>query len=146
MAVFRLLVLRGRGPFWWKYDPKEEVYIDIYDTKITAHPNHLILDEVQSESFGELDWKKTAVVEPDPEDLSIGWIDRNGRHYRCSYENHDMYARFILRTTVNELEQRGWIRVFGKLNPSGYDIWHGFESEYQKNTLRNLGYEIEGEE
>jgi hypothetical protein len=141
MAIFRLLVLRGKGPYWWEYNPKTDYYSNEAGNEIAAHPNHFIIAEAEANDFEDLDWHKTALVDPDPEDPSIGWIDRNGKHYPCTYENHDEFVDKILKTTVQELEEHGWIRVYGKRN-QGYEIMHGFENDYQKNTLRDLGYEV----
>ena len=97
--------------FWWMYDEKTPkkcaTLINIYGG-INTKNDITNLKIVEAKSFDELDWYGTDVYS---DKYKYGWLDRNGKFYGCSYESHDLQAKFVHHSSRRELEKMGWIHI-----------------------------------
>ena len=89
---------------------------------------------VEADSYDDLDYSYLL-----DSNSPIGWIAPDGRFYGCHSTDHALVARHILKSSEEELESKGWIKVFS-IPPDGY-YCRMFETENQKATLRKLGFE-----
>ena len=108
--------------YWYKYDdttPIEHATMyNIHGAKITGC-NLSDYQIVEADDYDCLDWTKTTVL---MEDSKYGWLDREGKFYGCSYEQHEYQARFIHKKTRRELEELGWIAVGRNLYETGKPV------------------------
>lgn len=111
-----------------------------------ANCNRPVLEECEANNFDELDWSGTYLTKPND---NAGWLDREGRWYGCDSREHDVYARFVLHKTIEQLEREGWCRVYGPPGSRGdypsefVCLYRTGLSEEQKNELSHRGYELE---
>jgi hypothetical protein len=71
----------------------------------------IVVETVYADDFDELDWSKTYLNDPEKES---GWLSPEGIFYGCPYESHDDCAYYILKKSVAELENEGYIRIYHK--------------------------------
>ena len=69
----------------------------------------------------------------------IGWIDREGRHYKCNAGQHDALARKLGYSEWG-LENRGWVKIFYDYNKRTGYYCLARKSPEQINRLIELGY------
>jgi hypothetical protein len=101
---------------------------------------NVILEEQIASDMRELDWKKTSLYKPNSDS---GWLDRNGKFTGCDSRMHDLIADLILNQSVAELENQGWVRIYGKdswVLPSGR--LNIRLSPAQRNYLSSHGHHI----
>lgn len=68
-------------------------------------------------------------------DCKIGWVDREGRHYKCAGGQHSTLATY-LGFTEAEVENKGWVKIF---SDSDYYCLQKKSAE-QRNWLSLNGY------
>jgi hypothetical protein len=110
------------------------------------NPSMKIIEKVEAHSFDELDWSNTYLTEKE-EVEDQGWLSRDGTWYGCEYEEHDDYARFVLKKEVGHLEETGWVRVcFPPSDDTQYSVslWECLKrlSPEQRNWLQIRGHKI----
>lgn len=114
ILTFRLLD-DDDGGWWYEYNVHpfsgNMAYLNFAGAGMDEKGHEKVRFEVRAESFDDLDWSETALVQPDSE---AGWLDRGGRFYGCFDAHHDYCARYLLKKEVGELEKTGWVRVYGK--------------------------------
>lgn len=99
-------------------------------------------DKVFETAYGEyasLAHEKTGL---NVKESDHGWLSPDAKFYPCNYYEHDLYALYILKEDVSDLELGGWVRLAGKdwnsrkrLNPRqlswlsshGYDVDNYYE-------------------
>lgn len=119
---------------WWKIvgDKLENPYGGYH----YYHPRED--DEiVEANDFDELDWTGCLLDERQ----TTGWIAPDGTWYPCSPRDHRAVARWVLKSTEESLENRGYIKVFF-CSFDGKEDFYGCRrfTEKQKNKLMELGY------
>jgi len=101
-----------------------------------------VLEEVSAHDFDELDWSGTELIK---EDSDAGWVSPDGTFYGCSSEDHDAYAQYVLKSTVESLQVNGWVRVYGEPGSSAWGSdWTkvGSLTAEQRNWLSEHGHHI----
>jgi len=103
-------------------------------------------DIVHESSFVEddndLDWTKVNLLHDNEKES--GWLSRSGEFFGCGYMEHDNIAYRILKKTIVELENSGWIRLHGVRT----DDWmmaysfNGRLSAEQRRWLTRVGYSV----
>lgn len=71
-----------------------------------------------------------------------GWIAPNGDFYGCRYSNHADLAEYLLGATEEELEERGYCKIYSlQLLGSGYHYYvrNGHLTEAQEKVLIDKG-------
>lgn len=122
--------------FFWMLD-NGDTWIDLADQSAWKDKNEadIIAEAIEAEHTTDLDWAKTPLLN----DKSIsGWLSRYGRFYGCPSYHHDNVAHLVLGMTVQELENRGWVRVFD-------ERWFTCQqrlSAEQRNWLSENGYVV----
>ena len=51
-----------------------------------------------------------------PDDFNpdlCGWLDRSGRFFKCGFAKHDSYATEVLKMSITEVEDAGYVRADG---------------------------------
>lgn len=143
--TFRLLDEK-HGAWWHEYDVHpfsgNMAYLNFSGAGFDDKGTEKVLEEVVAESFKDLDWSKTSLVQPDSE---AGWLDRDGRFTGCSATNHDCCAHYHLKKRVWELEETGWVRVYGKGKEMEWFVGGACTksvrlSAEQRNWLSSNGY------
>jgi len=112
------LVEDSDGDTWWhEYAPHPHdgkmAYLNFAGAGFHPSGKEKVLRRVTACRFRELDWKGTAMDQPGSD---AGWLDRAGRFHGCYSFGHDMYARYMLKREVADLENTGWVRVYGLKN------------------------------
>lgn len=106
--------------FWWQYDentPKNSATLfNIYGGKNSLN-DITNCEIVEAKDFQNLNWKDTAVWD---DKCKLGWLDRDGNFFGCSYEYHEMQAYLVHHSTPRQLEKLGWIHIS---TPSKYDSY-----------------------
>lgn len=69
-----------------------------------------VLDEVEADDVHDLDWRRTDMVD---EKSTAGWLDREGRYTGCDSQAHDMVADLVFNKSVQEMEDQGFVRIYG---------------------------------
>lgn len=135
----------GQGPCWW-YD-RGDKYTHGPDSRTGFGKSDVrdikIVDTAQARHYEDLDHTRTNLV---AKDSPAGWIAPGGQWHPCKSTDHDNYAWLILKKTVGELEDEGWVRVRGKpADPGELQQWFHNDSRItaeQRNRLSKLGHEI----
>ncbi len=145
MCEFHLI--DDEGERWW-------VEADIHPTMdVPAYMNQAgggrprtgkenVLQVVHAEYWTELDWKLTSLMQPKSD---AGWLDRAGRFHGCGPEAHDMYATYVLKEHLRDLEDGGWVRVYGKRAEPQWMLGfrHGLRlTDEQRTWLSREGYTV----
>lgn len=109
-----------------------------------------ILKETQATDFDDLNWTNTCIDMLGHETRAgAGWLSRSGQFYACARRNHTSYAELILKKTVRQLDDTGWVHIYGPPSaPTDAEAelpWHCDKtlSAEQRNWLSQNGYEIE---
>jgi len=141
------LVEENGSKWWFEYTPHpydgKMSYLNFAGAGCSTRPEQKVLKKEKVEWFTDLDWAGTALEVPDSD---AGWLDRTGRFHGCHSEAHDMYARYRLKEKVIDLENKGWVRVYGK--PGDKPEWslgyqHGLRlSAEQRMWLDRRGYTL----
>ena len=148
--TFRLLD-DDDGGWWYEYDVHpfsgNMAHLNFAGAGRDEHGDEKIRLEVQAESFADLDWSETSLVQPDSD---AGWLDRDGRFHGCFDAHHDYYARYVLKKEVGDLEATGWVRVYTKKKDADMQWFVGGVSTKsirlsadQRNWLSHNGYTVE---
>jgi len=122
------------GLCYWMMDEGEN-WINILKSSVYVRKDDgdVILESVEAEDLFELDWKKTPLHN---DELTSGWLSRNGRFYGCPSKYHDMLAGCVFGIKVAELERTGWVRVYSARRFT----CETRISEEQRNWLAERGY------
>lgn len=85
--------------------------------------SHIVLETATVEDEFELDMTKTSLgqrllAQSKDDSLAEGWLSPEGEAHYCQHHEQDLYAWYVLRREVRDLEQEGW----GRLGRSG-DGW-----------------------
>jgi len=112
MSTFVKAAVYGQV-MWFRQDRVEEdgEWVDVYvdcDGKQWGVSN--ILQSVEANKFEDLDWHGT-IIDATDGDPGTGWLSPDGVFYPCRYENHEDYARFILKQDRGDLDREGWVTV-----------------------------------
>lgn len=93
----------------------------------------IVLETVYADRFEDLDWSKTYLNNPNSDS---GWLSPDGIFYGCPSESHDSCAYYLLKSTIGELEKKGYIRIMYKHD------WHceGELTEAQAKWLLEKGF------
>lgn len=134
---------------WWEYDKETgRVYNRAGGWHIFhAHP---------MQEFKECDWEDILAMTIRNDDLQTGWIAPNGEWFGCETTDHEKLARYYLKTTERDLEEKGWIKVteipaFLRIQdpetfPNRLEYFflnpYGFITKMQENTLFEKGLEL----
>lgn len=106
------------GSWWHEYAPhphsEKPAYLNSSGAGFTITGKEKVLQKVFVEWFDKLDWSMTSLCQPNSD---AGWLDREGRFHGCDPMAHDTYAHYMLKKRVEELENTGWVRVYGKSDP-----------------------------
>lgn len=92
---------------------------------------------VEADSFLDLD--HSYLVE---EDSEYGWVSPEGRFYGCDVRNHSYLARYLFRATEEELEEKGWAKIYMNFDRKRDWYCKKFLTEFQKATLERLGITV----
>lgn len=146
---FHLIRRKGtdNAPWWHEYAPHPHdgrmAYLNFQGAGAAVTDKEEVLKKAHVQYWTDLDWHGTDLERPGSE---AGWLDRSGRFYGCGPESHDMYARYLLKKPIIDLENTGWVRVYGKGVELEWSI--GFRdglrmSDEQKMWLDRNGYKVE---
>ena len=97
--------------FWWQWNDKES---DLNKAQILRPNYNLVvidatkLELVEVESFNDLNWYGTKLYD---NSYDTGWLDRGGKFYGCAYEYHSEQAEYLHKSTEEELEEKGFIKI-----------------------------------
>jgi len=97
-----------------------------------------VIETVEAEDWDDLDW--SYLVRPDSQS---GWLSPSGRFTGCGYSEHDFVAAMVLKKEPSDMEQWGWVRIYGKTG--GIDDWvkpGGRLTDDQRNWLSREGYVV----
>lgn len=100
---------RQRGRWWFALEGDE--WVDEADERYPREPGEAIYTEAVADRFEDLDWTLTSLLRPRE---GMGWLSPDGNWWGCLGFLHDKIPLYLLKTTVQELEERGWAR-FGNL-------------------------------
>ena len=133
-----VLVNNAHLTLWYKLKGKK--LYDRYNGYI-LNSDIKILKTTRASSWSELDWSQTSLVISESE---VGWLDRSGHFYGCDPKHHDDYAEYILGKSVGELEQAGWVRIYGppKYYTTFVCLYRLGPSAEQRNWLLSHGYDL----
>lgn len=122
---------------WWAIqDDDEQLWINSLGGRCSISEQSIVLETVYAEEFEDLDWSSTSLNLPDSK---FGWLDRNGKFYGCSYEDHDSCAYYLLKSDVSDIESKGWVRVYD----DHFVLHKGNLSAEQRNYLSLAGHKID---
>jgi len=93
---------------------------------------------VEADSFDDLDHSYLV-----KDDSDYGWISPDGRFYGCDCWQHSELASLIFKTTEEELERKGWIKVYMDFDKRRSWYCLEFPTEYQIATLEKHGLDID---
>jgi hypothetical protein len=106
MKWYLVQVLRWDKPYWLS-DYNEHYWSNISGGKIPKSEGDKIFETAVAE-YEDLDHTKTGLVK---KESNVGWLSRSGVWHPCDSLEHDIYAYYILKKTISELEETGWVRV-----------------------------------
>lgn len=99
---------------------------------ISAHDK--VLRTQAAEDVHELDWMITDLID---NDLTSGWLDREGKFLGCRSMAHDSVADLVFNKSIGEMEDAGFVRIYGPgewactkhMSPEqrNYMLVHGFD-------------------
>lgn len=107
----------GRLKFWdhpsWLKVRGDGYLENIGGGRMPNDSSVIVLETVRAVDFWDraLDWKKTGLGQQQGTDA--GWLSRSGEWFPCRREDHDLFARMILRKKTPDMEREGWVRVYG---------------------------------
>jgi len=102
---------------WWVADKGDEYwYWRGGPSKCPKSKTDKILDITFAVEYQDLDHTRTSIMKPDSD---TGWIDLQGNWYPCEYTGHDDYSFYVLKRNSIDIEEEGWIKVWGKSSPYG---------------------------
>lgn len=95
---------------------------------------------VEAESWEDLDWD--CLLDPDSD---LGWLSPKGDWYPCGYQDHSIVADFCLKSSEEELEEQGWVKIYFLSWSSRKDIDYYCKNRItkaQRDWLLEHGYEL----
>lgn len=101
------LIDTGCGPYWWRIEE------DRFYNQRGGHTYlkfHEIIETCEADSWEDLDWTKTS-LKNQRKDLRTGWLSPEAEFTPCETRDHDDTAILLLKRSVGELEDEGWIRI-----------------------------------
>jgi hypothetical protein len=148
MPTFALVKFsKNEYPNWWELEG--DTLYNMAGGHCTVTKNVEIIETVEVEDFDDLDYSKTALCSA-PDDSMDGWLEPNGKYYPVNYGGHDGFAEMILKKSVRELEEGGWVRCHNKNihSKKPYFIFklgweNGRLTAEQRNALSKRGFNVE---
>ena len=128
---------------WWWQDngPKDNQIYNGSGGRNFKTNKMVILDRVPGNiAYEDLDHTKTGLV-PKFEHTNSGWMDLEGKLHPCLYYHHDRYAELILKKTVSELEDAGWVRLTCAIK--GEYLQYQELTQKQEDALQMLRIDLE---
>jgi hypothetical protein len=114
LMEFHLLDENGEL-YWAEYAPHpnggDMAYLNQQGSGWQLTGEEVVVRKAHAEDWRDLDWSETSLVDPKS---AAGWLDRAGRFHGCPHEAHDTYADLVLKTSAFDLENAGWVRVYGE--------------------------------
>lgn len=97
-----------------------------------------VVEEVEAKSWKDLDWK---MVLGKPGSFA-GYLSPFGEWHPCRRKGHDNYAKWVLKAEMGDLEDDGWVHVYGA--PGTRDPWlcTVWPTPIQLRWLKENGYDI----
>ena len=93
------------GPSW--YEKKGTWWVNTNGGRMQQDPTDEILQTAEVEDVCDLDWEPVLIREG----AGSGWLGRNAEWFECSSKEHDDVASLVIKKSVRELEETGWVRV-----------------------------------
>ena len=109
-------------PYWWEYDdstPINNARLKNIGLGQNSGNDLTGYEIIEADSWYDLDWKGTKVYSPE---YFTGWVSPDGKFYGCDYEYHLEQALFVHKTTMRDLEERGFIKITKKLRSDEYMV------------------------
>lgn len=101
----------------------------------TKSDKDIVLETQEAEDIHELDWLKTSLI--NDKEIS-GWLNRSGRFYGCNSQAHDLVADLVFNKSVQEMEDEGWVRIYGE---TAFACMKPMSPE-QRNYMLDKGYKL----
>ena len=70
----------------------------------------------------------------------LGYIDREGKFYRCEHEAHGDLAHYLFDKSERDLDEMGWIKIGGSERDGYYAVCDKRITQEQYNTLNGLDH------
>lgn len=145
MSTFILVEYEYQGKHWGRREGQK--LFNRAGGYCLVEEDDKILETVEAEDWEELDYTKTSLVDLNGKDA--GWLDRNGKFYGCDSKDHDEVVYYYFKSTLEEFERIGWVRVYAAPETwREFDIyWHNLSrlrlSAEQRNWLSLRGHKVD---
>jgi hypothetical protein len=96
---------RPRGLWWFLLE--NGVWVDEEGVEYSRELGEKIYAEADAVEFEDLDWTLTDLLRNYSDK---GWLSPDGNWWGCLGFLHDKIPLYLFKTTVRELEERGWVR------------------------------------
>ena len=122
---------------WWEYQEDLDRIVNDCGGWCFYSKNMKI---IEANSWDDLDWSYLL------DDTSItGWISPSGDFYGCAPRDHDDVAYYILHSTEQELEVKGFVKIY--FDPISHSYcWYSNKfhlTSAQLHVLEEKGLEID---
>ena len=87
---------------WWQL--KDNYVYNMFGGRHLAEPD---LFTVEAPDWEDLDWSCLL----DRESYT-GWIAPDGTWFGCADGDHGLIAKFLLKSSETQLEQKGWVKIY----------------------------------
>ena len=96
--------LKNHDNGWWEYNPDTG---KVYNRNGGWHDFH----EHPLQEIKEMTWDEVIAMTVRNDNCATGWIAPDGEWFGCEPMDHVDLARYYLKTTEQDLEEKGWIKI-----------------------------------
>lgn len=122
---------------WWEYQEDLDRIVNDCGGWCFYSKN---MEIVEANNWDELDWSYLL-----DDTKTTGWISPTGEFYGCKPRDHDDVAYWILHSSEQELEAKGFVKIYFDIFSHKY-CWYSnrlYLTPAQKHVLEEKGFVIE---